>query len=303
VEAEVLPWSLTAPLSRMVIEPSTDMHLTVLGGYDGASSAGGVYDLDTTDGHLKLVGSLVQPTHDAAGAVLAGRDLVMGGGETASIAAVQALRPGAGAPAATTISELPGPRSDCDAVSIGETVYLIGGYDGSTGDPEVLDTTDGVRYGTVASLPVPVRYPAVAVLDGMIYVIGGETVGGPANGEATRDIQLVDPLTGSARVVASMPQPLEAAAAFAVAGHLYVAGGNTAPSASETDTSSAIWAFNPLTRKVLRAGTLRVAVSNAGFAVIGTTAWLIGGETDGVVSAAVQMFQPDPRLGAAGAIH
>jgi hypothetical protein len=303
VESRIMPWSLAAPLSRMVVEPSTGNQLTVLGGYDGETSATGVYDLDTTDGQLRLVGNLAQPTHDAAGAVLGGRDLVIGGGDVASVSAVQALVPGAGAPTATTIGQLSAPRSDCVSVSIGPMVYVVGGYDGTNGDPTVLSTVDGTTYLSVAMLPVPVRYPAVAVLDGDIYVIGGEVVGGSDNGAATRDVQLVDPLTGSARVLTSMPQPLEGASAFTLAGHIYVAGGNTPSTGSGTNTSPAIWAFDPLTRRMLRAGTLRVAVSNAGFAVLGTTAWLVGGETGGVVSSAVQMFRPDSRLGTAGALR
>ncbi len=179
----------------------------------------------------------------------------------------------------------------------------MGGYDGSNGDPTVLATKDGRNYLSVARLPMPVRYPAVAALNGSIYVIGGEIVGGSNNGEASRDIQLVNPLTGSARVLASMPQALEGASAFTVAGHIYVAGGNTPSTGSGVNTSPAIWAFDPLTHKMLRAGTLRVAVSNAGFAVIGTTAWLVGGETEGVVSSAVQMFRPDPSLGNAGDVR
>jgi N-acetylneuraminic acid mutarotase len=167
----------------------------------------------------------------------------------------------------------------------------VGGYDGISGDPTVLATTDGRTYLSVASLPVAVRYPAVAALGGRIYVIGGEVVGGPDNGEASRDIQLVDPQTGSARVLMSMSEPLEGASAFTISGHIYVAGGNTSSGSSAKSTSPAIWAFDPLTQKMLRAGTLRVAVSNAGFAVLGTTAWLVGGETDGVLSTAVQMLR------------
>lgn len=303
VDAQIMPWSLAAPLSRMVVEPSTGTRLTILGGYDGAASAAGVYALDTTDGQLRLVGNLAQPTHDAAGAVLGGRDLVIGGGDVASDPGVQALVPGPGAPTATTIGRLPAARSDCVAVSVGPKVYVVGGYDGTNGDPSVLATVDGTTYLSVGILPLPVRYPAVAVLGGSIYVIGGEVVGGPDNGAATGDIQVVNPLTGSAHILTSMPQPIEGASAFTIAGHIYVAGGNTPSTGSRTNTSPAIWAFDPLTRRMLRAGTLRVAVSNAGFAVLGTTAWLVGGETGGVVSSAVQMFRPDPRLGTAGAVR
>ncbi len=302
VEAGLLPWGLAAPLSRMVVEPSVASQLTILGGYDGNASAAGVYDLDTTNGGLKLVGDLAIPTHDAAGAVIGGRDVIFGGGDVNSDAEVQALTPGPGKPTAAAIGLLPDSRSDCFAVSIGGSVYVVGGYDGSSGDPTVLATTDGRSFTSVATLALPVRYPAVAALGGNIYVIGGEAVGGADNGTAVRDIQVVNPLTGSARILGSIPEPLEGASAVTIDGHIYVAGGSTTSSGTTTAISSTptIWAFDPLTGKMLHAGTLRVAVSNAGIAVIGTTAWLVGGETDGAPTSAVQMFHPDPSLGAAG---
>jgi N-acetylneuraminic acid mutarotase len=141
-----------------------------------------------------------------------------------------------------------------------------------------------------------VRYPAVAALDGKIYVFGGEGVGGADNGMAVRDIQMVNPLTGSAQVVGLMPEPLEGASAATLAGYIFVAGGNDS-SVDTTNTVSStktIWVFDLRTATMRRAGSLRIAVSNAGIAVIGNTAWLVGGEEDGNPTSAVQMFRPDP---------
>ena len=59
-------------------------------------------------------------------------------------------------------------------MTIGTTAYVVGGYDGPSMDAEVLATNDGVQFNEVVALPVPVRYPAVAVLDKKIYVFGGE---------------------------------------------------------------------------------------------------------------------------------
>jgi hypothetical protein len=295
VESSLVPWHLSAPLSRMVVEPSTGLDLTVLGGYDGAASADGVFDLDTATGSLNLTGNLAVPTHDAAGALLGNLDLVIGGGDTTSDALVQELKPGPSAATAAEIGKLPSPRSDCDAVSIGQTVYVVGGYDGTNGDATVLATDDGRSYRSVATLPVPVRYPAVAVLGGNIYVFGGDAAGGRRSGEAIPDIQRVDPQTGSAVVLGSMPEAFEGASAVTVAGDIYVAGGDTSSAATATTTSSTIWAFDPLTRTMLRAGVLSVAVSNAGIAVIGTTTWVIGGESEGVPVSTVQRFRTDPR--------
>jgi hypothetical protein len=48
------------------------------------------------------------------------------------------------------------------AVTIGGTVYVMGGKDASKPDAAVLATTDGRTFVTVAVLPVPVRYPTSA---------------------------------------------------------------------------------------------------------------------------------------------
>lgn len=302
VKADLLPWRLAAPLSRMVVEPSSGSNLTVLGGYEGGVSAAGVYALDTADGKLTLVGNLALPTHDAAGALIDGRDVLFGGGDTVSDGVVQAFAPTAGEPTAATIGQLPDARSDCVAVSIGRVAYVVGGYDGLSGDAAVLDTTDGMTFRTAATLPVPVRYPAVSTIDGKIYVFGGAAVGGPDNGRPVGEIQVINPSTGSAQVIGTMPEALEGASAVTIQGHVYIAGGDSASTGTTTPNSSSptIWAFDAVTDRMLRAGSLRVAVSYAGIAVTGTAAWVVGGETNGVATSAVQMFAPDPGLGAAG---
>ena len=94
----------------------------------------------------------------------------------------------------TVIGQLPQPRSDAGAVTIGRTAYVVGGYDGTTADPQVLSTTDGSSFRQVGSLPVPVRYPAVAARGRMIYAFGGQRIGGAAG--AIDDIQRIDTTSG-----------------------------------------------------------------------------------------------------------
>jgi outer membrane protein assembly factor BamB len=90
VEAGVLPWQLAAPISREVVLPSPPNQaggrdqLVIAGGLDSAgSSVSGIFTLSTSNGHLTLIGSLAVPTHDAAGTVVGGLGLVLGGGTTA----------------------------------------------------------------------------------------------------------------------------------------------------------------------------------------------------------------------------
>jgi outer membrane protein assembly factor BamB len=177
-------------------------------------------------------------------------------------------------------------------VTIGRTAYLVGGYDGSAMDAEVVATTDGRHYSPVAALKVPVRYPALAVVGSRIYVFGG--LG--ANGHPTRAVQLVDPQARTARVVGRLPVALSGAAAGVLGGTVYVAGGRTPRGATE-----AVYAFQPRGASFLRAGSLRVGVANAGAVVSGGRLWIVGGETkNGQPTGNVQMIVPNAGFGRAG---
>jgi len=289
VEAGLLPWQLRAPLSREVVLPRGKHGLLVLGGLQAyGSSTNGVSLLDTRNGVLSQHGTLLQATHDAAGATLGARTLVIGGGTTAPAGGTQiqtGTKVGEGA-------SLTPARADAGAVTIGRTVYVVGGYDGSAMDREVVSTTDGHRYRAVAPLPVPVRYPALAVLGSRIYVFGG--LG--ANGHPTAAVQLVEPAKRTARVVGRLPVPLDGAAAGVLGGTIYLAGGHKA-----SGLTQAIYAFEPHGGTFLRAGSLRVATANGGAAVSDGRLWIVGGETaGGAPTANVQMVIPNRRFGTAG---
>jgi hypothetical protein len=291
VEAGLLPWHLASAVSREVVavRPGTP-GLVLLGGLEANdSSANGVDVLDTRNGAVTAVNPLPRATHDAAGAALpGGRILVLGGGTTSVSAATQiATRGGASAGVG-----LPQARADASAVAVGGDVYVIGGYDGSAMDREVLATNNGRTYRAVAALPVPVRYAAVAALGSRIYVFGG--LG--ANGRPVDTVQLVDTATRTAHIVGHLPRPLDGAAAGTLAGTIYVAGGSTGRAPTK-----AIYAFDPRARRFLYAGALRVAVANAGSAVRRGRLWIVGGEgKNGQPTSNVQMVVPNRRFGIAG---
>ncbi|MGH3415283.1 MAG: hypothetical protein ACRDSS_02340, partial [Actinocrinis sp.] len=316
VESGLLPWRLSAPISREIALPGRGRRLVLLGGLNGSTSANGIFSLDTGNGGLHQIGTLHAGVHDAAGAIVGGRGLVFGGGSPATTAAVQEFPAGPSAAGA-----LPTPRSDAQATTIGHTTYVVGGFTGSRPDPTVLATTNGRTFQSVAALPVPVRYPAVAALGGKLYVFGGESVAGPAAGPPVNDVQVVDPATRTAKVVAHLPEPLEASAAVVLGGTIYLAGGDTSarqrsrtgvgttqlePQVSSRgsgglDTLKTIWAFDPSTGRALVAGSLQVPVSHAGVTVLGSRAWLVGGESGGTQLSVVQMIERNASFGTAGA--
>lgn len=331
IEAGVLPWGLTAPISREVVLPGNGSGLTIVGGLAASqSSLASVFSLDTASGLTTPLGTLPSAVHDAAGALIEGRGYVFGGGSPNTVATVQQFgAPGPTPPAPPTpkpkkaahtttastakpvtpttvpsppavVGQLPQPRSDPQAVTIGTTTFVIGGYDGTKPDPDVLATTDGRRFSVVAKLPVSVRYPAVAALGNVIYVFGGQAVGGPQSGQATDTIQEIVPSASKATVVGHLPEPLAAASAAVLGGHIYVAGGVTSTAGSTSPAIATIWAYDPAHHKVLNAGTLPVPTSYAAIAVLAGRAWIIGGESSGNVMNSIEMMIPNPSFGTAG---
>lgn len=307
VESGLLPWHLPLPLSREVVLPARHGQFTILGGLtSGNASTADVYSVEPATGAVGKTGTLTAPLHDAAAAVSGGQALVMGGGTPVTTGGVQRFPLGGRGGTATTAGSLPAPRSDAGAVTIGGTTYLAGGYDGSKPDAAVLATANGRSYTAVASLPVPVRYPAAAVLGGQILLFGGQAISGPHAGAPVDVVQAVDPARRTASVIGTLPEPLEGSAAVTVDGEVLVAGGDTQAtgtqaSAPGTHTVSTIWAYDPVRRKLLNAGQLRVPVSHAAITVAGQSAWLVGGETGGAPVNDVQMLRPDRAFGTAGA--
>jgi hypothetical protein len=326
VESGLLPWQLSQPLSREVVVPGAGNRLLILGGLRGSASLNGIESLDPATGAARSIGSLPAGVHDAAGGVVAGQDLVFGGGSPTTVAGVESFTPagGGGSSAggsAAASGQLPQPRSDATAASIGGTTYIVGGYDGKNPDAAVLGTRDGRTFRRVATLSVPVRYPAVAAAAGKVYVFGGQAISGAQAGNPVDDIQMVDPRARSSTVVGHLPEPLQAAAAVTLNGTIYVSGGDTnatqpagpqlgttqlSPPVNPTATAglttvSTIWAFKPPQNRMLVAGRLQVPVSHAGVAVLGSRAWLIGGESGGNQLASVQMLTPNASFGTAGA--
>ncbi len=296
IEAGVEPWQLPDALSReSVVSEGTG--LVVLGGLTAASnSVATVTTVDTVTGAIAAAGSLAAPVHDGAAATIGRTTSVYGGGSPATVSTVQSiLTPGlAGATPATgatvttgTVSgQLPAPRSDLTAATVTtgagaharSTVYLVGGYDGTTWLPGVLATTDGTHFSTVADLPVPVRYPAVVADGGVLYAFGGQTASAGLTTAATDAIQEIDPASHRATVVGHLPEALYGASAFLIDGTIYVAGGQQPGGATLTRITD----FVPASRHTLDAGLLPQAVAFGGAATVGTGAhaigYLVGGE-------------------------
>lgn len=269
--ATVLGVRLPAGLSRTValVDGTT---LLVLGGLQHSGTTGVVLRLDPTAGTVIPAGTLADAVHDAAGAVLGGELLVLGGGRTLAVAGVQRVTSGGGASIVTSlVGALPEIRADHVAIAIGGEILIAGGGHGGIADGRVLATADGHLFRQVATLQDAVRYPAAAAVGGLVYLFGGTTASGD-----TGAIQAIDPAAGTVRVVGSLPETLNGASAVVAGGRILIAGGIHAGRAV-----AAILEFDPATGAVTPVGSLPSPRSVAAAAVLGDSAYLVGGEADG----------------------
>jgi hypothetical protein len=270
VVSVVEPWRLPQAVSRPVAV-GDGTNVLLLGGLGvGDISTSAVVAVNVLTGKSQLAGQHSVAVHDAAGASINGQAFVFGGGSQSSVSSVQTWQAGTG----TVAGSLPGARSDLASATIGATTYLLGGFDGSQLVGTVLATTDGTRFSTAGQLAQPVRYPAVTVLDGKVWVIGGLLGITETNaGAQTPDVQRFDPATGRTVIVGRLPVALAHAAAVVIDGQLFVAGGKV-----DGQPQSQIYRIDPQTGVVTLAGVLPGPRADCGVYASDGRAWLLGGE-------------------------
>lgn len=265
---------LPAPLSRAVALAFGSAILVCGGLASDGSTSGSIIRIELSSGRASIADALADPVHDAGGAVLNGSGFIFGGGATVPVSVVQQVGPGA---AASVVGQLPSSRADLVSVVVDGELLVVGGGTPTRDDVSVLATTDGNTFRVVARLLVGVRYPAVAVESGVVYVIGGRTgVGDSAV------IQAIDPRTGVVRIVGHLSHGLSHASAFVVGGVLFIAGGRTAGVAQD-----AVWRFDVARGTAAEIGRLPYRVSDMAAVVSGGNAYLIGGEESGPVASII----------------
>jgi len=255
---------LPAPVEREVGAVSGGS-VILAGGLDSAlQSTNGVFRMDPGTGHLTSLGTVPQPFHDAAGAIIGSRLFVFGGGSAQSSAAVQAfdLQTHRG----SVVAQLPRAISDLVSATVGGAVYLVGGWDGVHPRPEIYRTTDGLHFQVAGRLPAGVRYPALAASGSTLVVAGGTTASGP-----TAAVYGFDTTTSRIRRLGSLAAPVAHASALALGGKVYVLGGAGANGIGRVDTA---------TGKIDSVAG-NVPVSDAAAVALGRGGLLVGGDRGG----------------------
>jgi hypothetical protein len=263
VRASLLRYRLPAPVYRTVAAVQGNAIL-VLGGIDSAGATiSQVVRFFPRAGSVSRFGSLALPTHGDAALSIGGHVFLYGGASNYVYSTVQAFDPRSGA--TVLAGALPSPRADLAAALVGGRPVLLGGFNGYGPLQSVLiGNAAASGFRTLAELPQPVRYPAVAEAAGRVYLFGGLFEGGEYTGVFRDQIQRVETASRKAQIVGHLPLPLGHAKAVLLDGRILIVGGS-----SPRGPSRSIFAFDPTTGKVAVVGLLPLGLTDGALIAIG----------------------------------
>jgi len=268
-------YTLPAPLRDPAYARLGAGRFVLIGGLSAAdTSTSEVYVGDIS--HVTQVATLGTPQHDAQAATLSGKVYVFGGGSFSELDHIFSFDPSSSTLA--TVGALPAAQSDTAVTAIGNTGYVIGGYDGASWKNTILSYTPGASGTKVAAtMPVGLRYAAVTAIDGRVLIAGGST---PTT--ASRAILSFDPQTGQVKRIGTLPSPVTHGELAPLGQFAYLVGGRGTGDSSQT---ARIYAIDPRTGHVTPAGRLPTGVSDAALIPEGNALLFIGGlESSGAVS-------------------
>lgn len=233
-------WTPLTPMPEAITHAghaSDDRYVYFAGGFLGnhpGPNTAHVWRYDSIEDSWRALPDLPAPRGGGA-AVIVGRDLHFFGGAVRngsnwvsdagdhwvlSLDTLIAWRPRA---------PLPNPRNHLAAISVGATVYAIGGQhlgDEERGNQASVDAYDpsSDQWRAVADMPAPRSHVAASVVNwhGAIVVIGGLGVG------ATQLLEVIayDPSTNKWSTRPSLPAPRQSSVAGDVSDHLIVTTGS-----------------------------------------------------------------------------
>ncbi|MDX6732202.1 MAG: hypothetical protein QOC54_2150 [Baekduia sp.] len=261
--------TLPAPVQLPAVVATGGGTVLALGGLSSADAS--VSDVvRLAPGTPRVVGHLPVAAHDLGVAALQSKAYAFGGGTASGpIDTVTTVTPSG---AAHVSGHLPVAMSDTSAATIGDTAYVIGGYTTTTPLRSVLAIRPGHATRDVATLPHPLRYAAVAAIGGRLLIAGGTD-----GSNARREVLSVDPVAHRVKVIAHLSAALGHAAGAVLGGQFLILGGRGDGLTSQRAT---IWAVDPGTGRLRRAGRLPVALSDLGAVTASSDGVLVAGGRD-----------------------
>ena len=185
------------------------------------------------------------------------------------------------------------PRGEHIAVALGNKIHVVGGRvkqgEGEDHFDNYFDSNSHLVYDTstgewvsAASAPTARNSAAAAVIDGLIYVVGGRYNAIQKDGTQLQQnvaaLERYNPSNDSWQTLAPMPEALGGNAAAALNGMLYVFGGEQW--APEHRVFSSTWVYDPDTNKWNKGPDMPTARHGLAAAAVEGTVITIGGCTE-----------------------
>lgn len=183
-------------------------------------------------------------------------------------------------------------RAEAVSAVVNDKIYLIGGRVRATDDARLFDDhIDSVRnevfdpttkrWSVRANAPTPRNSAASAVIGGKIYVVGGRKFIKNADGTTQQvnvpNLEVYDPKLDRWETRASMPQAQGGLAATALAGKLYVFGGEQWVPEQKVFAES--WVYDPRTDVWKALPPLPTPRHGLGASAVGNRIFVFGGAT------------------------
>lgn len=277
-------WTTRAPMPSMRQETNLAVlngKIYVPGGFDSAGIVTRtlqVYDPATNT--WSFGADLPQPMHHLGVAAANGRLYVLGGytatGSTAHYAPTTysfEYNPATNSWAAK--APLPVARGAHVAVSYANKICLMGGIDPiSVGSPrnDIYDPATNT-WSQAANLPTAREHVTGAVLDSLIYIVGGQLSTGN-----TTIVEAYSPITNTWYAIPGMPSARHSATTAVVNGRLYVIGGE-GPTATGYGELQVNEEYNPITRTWRTMTRMPTPRSHLGGTAYNGKIYVIGGAT------------------------
>jgi N-acetylneuraminic acid mutarotase len=138
-------------------------------------------------------------------------------------------------------------------------------------------------WTTLRSAPASHFQPVVGVINGKLYVVGGNN----ASGAATGRVDMYDPATNLWSTRSTMPTPRVTAAAVTIGGKLHVIGGRNG-----TTYLNSVQAYDPATNSWTTGGSMPTARAALGAASIGGLMYAVGGRNSTSALIANERYTP-----------
>lgn len=190
----------------------------------------------------------------------------------------------------TKAKPLPGPRGEHVAAVVDERIHIIGGrVPGESGRAHFdayIDTSSHYIYDPAANewtngrpASTARNSAAAAVIDGLIYVVGGRANIMQDDGTQLQHnlhtLEVYDSKTDDWRALSPMPEALGGIAAAALGGKLYVFGGEQWT--PEQKVFASTWVYDPKSDNWARTSELPTARHGLAAATVGETIYTFGG--------------------------